>query len=138
MLSGAEREIMLRSVSRLKRKTPRKRPAGIRGIAEAIGTSIGTVDRALHDRPGINPETRAKILNHAEKLGYRPNLAASLLSSKKRLSIGVNLPREIAAFFDVVREGVRDAARSVETRGVRVSYRSYTRLGEGEAEAMAE
>jgi hypothetical protein len=34
----------------------RKRLAGIREIAQALGVSIGTVDRALHDRRGIKVE----------------------------------------------------------------------------------
>jgi LacI family transcriptional regulator len=115
---------------------PRK-PAGIRDIAKAIGVSIGTVDRALHGRPGISEKTRQKILKRAQNLGYRPNLAASLLSSKRRLAVGINLPREIASFFDVVRAGIADVARSAEARGVRLVYRTYERFGEGESEALA-
>jgi LacI family transcriptional regulator len=114
----------------------RARPAGIKEIAAALDISIGTVDRALHDRPGISPATRAEVLKMAKVLGYRPNLAARFLSSRKQLRIAVNLPREIASFFDVVRDGIRDAARSFEPNGVRVLYRSYPRLGEGETEAL--
>jgi len=69
----------------------RKQPAGIREIAGALSTSIGTVDRALHDRPGINPKTRKRILEMAKKLGYRPNLAARFLSSRKQVRIGINI-----------------------------------------------
>jgi len=36
--------------------------SGIPLIAELAGVSIGTVDRALHDRPGINAETRDRVL----------------------------------------------------------------------------
>jgi len=116
----------------------RKKPAGIREIAESLGLSIGTVDRALHDRPGINGATRSRILERAKALGYRPNLAARFLSSQKQLRIGVNLPREIASFFDLVRDGIQEAARSVETSDVRVIHRSYPGLGDGEEEALAE
>ena len=106
-------------------------------MARALGISIGTVDRALHDRPGINERTRAKVLDLAGTLGYRPNLAARFLSSRKQCRVGVNLPREIASFFDLVRGGIEDVARSFESSGVRVVYRSYPRLGEGETEALA-
>src|SRR5512134_1343847 len=116
----------------------RKKQPGIREIAESLGLSIGTVDRALHDRPGIKPETRSRILERAKALGYRPNLAARFLSSPKQLRIGVNLPREIASFFDLVRDGIQEAARSVETSDVRVIHRSYPGLGDGEEEALAE
>jgi len=116
----------------------RKKPSGIREIAESLGLSIGTVDRALHDRPGIKPETRSLILARAKELGYRPNLAARFLSSRKQLRIGVNLPREIASFFDLVRDGIQDAVRSVETSDVRVIHRTYARMGIGEEEPLAE
>ena len=93
----------------------RNKPAGIREIAKSLDISIGTVDRALHDRPGINEQTRRRILQRAKALGYRPNLAARFPVSQKQLRIGVNLPHEIASFFDLVREGIQDAVRSVET-----------------------
>ncbi len=115
-----------------------KKPPGIREIAESLGLSIGTVDRALHDRPGINEETRRRILQRAQALGYRPNRAARFLSSQKQLRIGVNLPREIASFFDLVREGILEEVRSVETSHVKVVHRSYPGLGDGEEEALAE
>ena len=114
----------------------RTKPPGIREIAQTLGISIGTVDRALHDRPGINQTTRAKVLELAERVGYRPNLAARFLSSRKQWRVGVNLPKEIASFFDLVRDGIQDVARSFESNGVRVVHRSYPRLGEGEIEAL--
>ncbi len=122
----------------VKQHAGRTKPPGIREIAESLGLSIGTVDRALHNRPGINGETRRRILQRAEALGYRPNLAARFLSSQKQLRIGVNLPREIASFFDLVKEGILAAVRSVETSHVRVIHRSYPGLGDGEEDALAE
>ena len=73
--------------------------AGIREIAEALGTSIGTVDRALHDRPGVSPKTKAHVLRMADQLGYKPNIAARSLKLNRKLRIAAVLPREIAAFF---------------------------------------
>jgi LacI family transcriptional regulator len=116
----------------------RNKPPGIREIAKSLGISIGTVDRALHNRPGINEQTRRRILQRAKALGYRPNLAARFLVSQKQLRIGVNLPREIASFFDLVREGIQDAVRSVETSDVRVIHRSYPGPLDGEEKALAE
>ena len=75
------------------------KPPSIKDIAQALGISIGTVDRALHGRPGINANTRARILKKAEQLGYQPNLAARTLKLNRRLRIGVYLPQQIASFF---------------------------------------
>jgi DNA-binding LacI/PurR family transcriptional regulator len=75
-------------------------PPSIKDIAQALGISIGTVDRALHGRSGVNPATRARVLKKAEQLGYRPNIAARALKLNRRLRIGVYFPRDIASFFD--------------------------------------
>lgn len=107
-------------------------------MAQKLGVSIGTVDRALHDRPGINSKTRTRVLDLAKELGYCPNLAARFLSSRRHVRIGVNLPREIASFWDLIRGGITDVAESFETSGVRIVHRSYRRLGEGEKEALEE
>lgn len=118
------------------RSQKRSKAPGIRQIADALGVSIGTVDRALHNRPGISHETRDKVLRTAKSLAYRPNLAARYLSSRRELRIAVALPRQTASFWSLVREGIQDAARPLETTGVRVLYRSYLHLGEGEVEAF--
>ena len=112
------------------------RPVGIKDIARALGVSIGTVDRALHGRTGISPVTRKKIINMARSLGYKPNLAARMLSSRQERSISVCLPRDIQSFFTPLREGIAEAARAAEASGFRAVYRTYPRLGEGEIEAV--
>ena len=45
-------------------------------LAALCGVSQGTIDRALHNRPGISAATRARILAVAEQYGYAPNPAA--------------------------------------------------------------
>lgn len=58
-------------------------------LAEICGVSQGTVDRALHGRPGINPDTRARILRTAEEYGYRPNIHARSIAGGSSMLIGV-------------------------------------------------
>ncbi|PYV84777.1 MAG: hypothetical protein DMG93_03670 [Acidobacteria bacterium] len=52
------------------------RAVGIKDIAKALGISIGTVDRAIHSRGGINAITKERVLKMAKTLDYKPNLAA--------------------------------------------------------------
>jgi LacI family transcriptional regulator len=106
-------------------------PVGIKDIARALGISTGTVDRALHAKPGVNPATRDRVLSMAESLGYRPNLAARYLKSRKQLRISVHLPREIALFWDSLREGIREAA-SPFAPALHVDFQSYPTLGDGD------
>ncbi len=124
---------MKEKTQRAKRKSVE--PAGvigIKGIAKALGVSIGTVDRALHGRAGINPSTRERVLELAHSVGYRPNLAARQLKSRKKLEIAVILPLQIASFFDAVRDGIREGS-SPFASSVDLQLRSYERLGEGDA-----
>lgn len=119
------------------RSNPHARPIGIKDIARALGVSIGTVDRALHDKPGVNPRTRARVLDAAKSLGYRPNLAARRLQAGTALRISVHLPRELARFWDPVREGVRQAAALLQPT-LHVEFRDHPRLGLGDVESFRE
>ncbi|HZQ93818.1 MAG TPA: LacI family DNA-binding transcriptional regulator [Candidatus Sulfotelmatobacter sp.] len=101
-----------------------------------MGTSIGTVHRALHDNPGVSPATKARVLQVARNLGYRPNLAARYLSSKKTLRISVNTPQGTTSFWDEVRAGIREEAESILLENLEVEYRTCPTLGEGEEEAL--
>lgn len=52
---------------------------GIRQLAEHLDISIGTVSRALNGKPDVNEETRRRVLEAAEKLGYVANQAGRSL-----------------------------------------------------------
>lgn len=58
-------------------------------LAKICGVSQGTVDRALNNRPGIKPETKARILAAAKSYGYRPNIHARSMAGGKSMLIGV-------------------------------------------------
>ena len=116
---------------------PKARPIGIKDIAKAVGISIGTVDRAIHSRDGINPITKERVLKMAQTLGYKPNLAARYLKAPRQVRVAVNLPARIGTFFDAVRAGIRDAARPFQA-GVDLQFRTHPALGEGEEELFRE
>ena len=109
---------------------------GIKNIAKALNISIGTVDRALHDRPGVSEKTKTRVLRMAEEIGYKPNLAAMALKLNRRLSIGAVLPRQISHFFDPVRAGIRAAAAATVGVQVDLQFHEYPRLGVGDLEAI--
>src|SRR5438270_315574 len=115
--------------------SPGQRPIGIKSIARALGISIATVDRAIHSRGGINPITRDRVLKMAQTLGYRPNLAARYLKAPHRLKLSVNLPAQIASFFEQVRSGIRNASGPFES-GIDLRFRNHPVLGEGDAELL--
>jgi LacI family transcriptional regulator len=112
------------------------KPSSIKGIAQALDISIGTVDRALHGRSGISSSTRARVLKKVEQLGYRPNVAARSLRLNRTLRIGVYFPRHIASFWDTLRAGVRAAASAVNGINIDLVFRTFPRLDEGDVELL--
>jgi LacI family transcriptional regulator len=120
-------------------KRMKKNRRGIHLIAELADVSIGTVDRALHGRAGINESTRQRILQIAQQIGYTPNLAARALSvSSANARIGVCVPREIHFFYDQLWSGILDEARRVAQLGVQLVYRPVQTLGVDDTEAFQE
>lgn len=94
-------------------------------IAEKLGVSIGTVDRALHDRPGINAQTKQKILDFVRQSAYKPDRIASSLARKaKPTRIGVILQSEPEFFWSRVRQGVQAAASELADYGVDLTIRT--------------
>src|SRR5260370_5499622 len=86
----------------IERRSSDGRPVGIKGIARALGISIGTVDRAIHGRGGINAITKERVLKMAQNLGYKPNLAARYLKAPRQVRVSVNLPARLGSFFFAV------------------------------------
>ena len=77
-------------------------------IAEEAGVSRGTVDRVLHGKPNVSPETRERVLNAVKKLGYTPNEAGRALAlSNREYRICAALPDN--PFFCEVRNGIASA-----------------------------
>jgi LacI family transcriptional regulator len=106
---------------------------GIHRIAELAKVSIGTVDRALHGRPGISEATRKNVLRIAKKLDYAPHPAARILSvGTKNFRIGVCIPQEIHFFYDQMRSGIFDEARRANGLGIEILYNPVAELGKGE------
>jgi LacI family transcriptional regulator len=108
---------------------------GVQQLAQLANVSIGTVDRALHNRGRIGKATRERVLQVARQVGYRPNLAARALT-RPTVRIGVCVPREIHFFYDQIREGLESEAQRFEHIGLDLVYRPVDRLGAGEAERV--
>ena len=51
----------------------------IKDIAQELCISVSTVSRALAGEKNIRRETREKVIEMAEKLGYKPNPVATNL-----------------------------------------------------------
>jgi LacI family transcriptional regulator len=90
---------------------PEGKEITIYDIANALHISATTVSRGLKDHPSINKNTRKKIFDTARELGYRSNMFASSLRSKKTHTLGVIVPRLDSHFMSSALAGIEDTAR---------------------------
>jgi len=58
-------------------------------VAQAAGVSHQTVSRVLNDHPNVKPATRERVLAAIRELGYRPNVAARALVTRRTRTLGV-------------------------------------------------
>lgn len=79
-------------------------------VAREANVSMATVSRVVNNNPNVKPQTRKKVFDAIEKLGYRPNAVARGLASKKTTTVGVVIP-DISDFnFAEVARGIEDIA----------------------------
>ncbi|WP_295808347.1 LacI family DNA-binding transcriptional regulator [uncultured Victivallis sp.] len=94
------------------------KPVTIRDLAEAAGTSIATVSRALSGAPKVGRETRSRIIHLAEELGYR--------SGNHHKTIGLVLPSVEILFFDAYMISFQKAlTQEIYRRGYRTIILSF-------------
>lgn len=91
---------------------------GIRHLAQHLNISIGTVSRALNNKPDVNEETRRRVLEAAAELGYVPNQSGRSLRQGTSNTIGfmIELNAETAANSDNFFMGVFDGVQSAFAR----------------------
>lgn len=95
---------------------------GVKEIARRANVSIGTVDRVLHDRPGVSLKTKNLINTIIQELNYQPNIMARRLASKKVLEFAVLIPTESAEteYWEAPLRGILQAEAEVKAYGINV------------------
>ena len=73
--------------------------ATIKDLAKSLGVNVGTISRALNDKPGVGPELRKRITRKAAELDYRPNGHARGLVTQRTETIGVLSGLDTHAFL---------------------------------------
>lgn len=69
--------------------TPRHPRPTIKQVASAAGVSTQTVSRVMNDRPDVSSETRERVQQIVEELGYQPSALARSLIRRRSYTLGV-------------------------------------------------
>ncbi|GAA2459726.1 LacI family DNA-binding transcriptional regulator [Actinomadura vinacea] len=88
--------------------------SSIRAVASAAGVSASTVSRALNNPELVNAETRRRVLECADRLGYRPNRAARSLVLGRTTNVGLIVPDIANPVFALFIKGVEAYFRDTE------------------------
>ena len=86
----------------------------IEDVAAASGVSKATVSQVLRNTGRISPETRAKVLRTAERIGYVYNRAAANLRAGRSTIVGIGITSLTNPFFADL---VAGAASVLESEG---------------------
>lgn len=87
------------------------RVATIQDVARGAAVSTATVSRVLANSTAVSEDTRARVNQVIERLGYQPNIAARTLRTLRSERILVTVPDISNLFFSKVIRGVEEAAQ---------------------------
>ncbi len=91
----------------------KKSESTLHDVAQRVGVSPRTVSRVVNGETGFSQATAKRVQAAIEELGYRPNLLARSLITKRSNTIGLIGVSLTDPFFPEVAEGVQREAREL-------------------------
>jgi len=129
-------------------QSPTARPAKVtlNDVAMLAGVDRSVVSRVINDDPrlSVRPETRQRVLDTIEKLGYRPNAAARSLRTARAYMFGLLIPDFANPVYAEIIKGAERAAgllgyglMTASSDGVRLGLNHYLDLlGQGRVDGL--
>ncbi len=102
----------------------------IRDVANRAGVSIATVSAVVNGSKPVSPALRERVLASVSELGYRPNLVARALQTRKTKSLAFLVTSIANPFFTAV-------LRSVEATALKNGYCVFIGNTEGDQSKVA-
>jgi LacI family transcriptional regulator len=95
----------------------------IRQIAEKAHVSRGTIDKILHNRPGVSDSVRESVRQIIDECGYKPNkVAKALVRMQKPIVFAAIMPHIANLNFAAVKNGMDEAMESLADWGLKIDY----------------
>jgi len=92
----------------------------IKDVAEVAGVSLQTVSRVINNKTEISSETRERVQQVIDRLGYRPNTLARSLRVRSR-TIGVTIPDIVNPFFAEIVLGIQERSQELGYTALQIS-----------------
>ena len=99
-------------------KVPSSDIVEIKDVAREAGVSTATVDRVLHNRPGVRHVTMQRVKDTIERLGFQPHVAAADLARGRRQRFCFVMPKTPNLFMADIVEQLGKLRRPLAARRV--------------------
>jgi LacI family transcriptional regulator len=88
----------------------------MRDVASIEGVHVSLVSRILSGDPGLSvrDETRTRVLEVVDRIGYRPNPAARMLKTARPTAIGLVVPDLASVVYATIAEHAEARARELD------------------------
>ena len=80
-------------------------------VAKVAGVSLATVSRVINNADSVKPETKRKVLNVINELGYKPSGLAKALATNKSTNIGVIIPSANYVYIANMLNGITEVCK---------------------------
>jgi LacI family transcriptional regulator len=83
----------------------------LKDLSKITSLSTTTISNVLTNRGRFGEKTKKKVLEAVDRYGYRANIVARTLKSKKSSFIGVLIPSILSEYYFLVIKGMEDVAK---------------------------
>lgn len=90
-------------------------------VAKALGVSVSTVNRAIHNQQRISPETKKRILDKAEEMGFKASQTAQSLR-RKPINIAIIMYCPVMEYLYEIKRGMEAEFRQLNEFNVFAEY----------------
>ncbi len=88
-----------------------KRRVTIYQVSKESGYSLATVSRVINNKSNVTEETKKKIMDVIERLGYKPSAIAQGLAKSKSTNVGIVIPSSMHTYVASMLSGMVDIAK---------------------------
>ena len=88
-----------------------KRRVTIYQVAKESGYSLATVSRVINNKENVTEETKIKVMEVIEKLGYKPSAIAQGLAKSKSTNVCIVIPNSMHMYVASMLSGMVDIAK---------------------------
>ena len=88
-----------------------KRRVTIYQVAKESGYSLATISRVINNKDNVTEDTKRKVHEVIERLGYKPSAIAQGLAKSKSTNIGIVVPSAMSTYVSAMLSGMVETAK---------------------------